>query len=81
MRHEQRPGMTDFESLRGHFQGFQQSGATGPRAMIAAIIAQAALDYKRGDAGAREFFRSAAYRHYLSWLELPTNYLPLGVQL
>lgn len=73
--------MTPFESMRGHFQGYQQSGATGAVALITAVIAQAVLDYMKGDPGAREFFRSPAYRNYLAWLELPVTYLPQGVQL
>lgn len=56
----------------------------GARALVACIIAQAARDYFEADSNqfsARDYFSGPLYRHHLAWLELPTDWLPAGVQL
>ena len=80
MTYKQRPGLTRYESIRGHFQGFQQSGAHGTRAIIAAVIALAEMDYLDGDNDAVEYFRGEAYQYHLDYLDLPRSYLPIGVR-
>ena len=55
------------------------TGKAGPRALIVAIFARAALDLADGDPAAARFFLSRDYRHYLELIELPADYLPDGV--
>ena len=73
-RYQQRPDMTRREQIRGMFQGCQQAGMVGPQALIVAVLAQAAIDAEDGDKSAREFFHSRVCRHYLTWLDLPTEW-------
>lgn len=80
MTYKQREGMGRYESIRGHFQGFQQSGANGHRAIILAVIAVAEMDYLDGDADAVDYFRGEAYQFHLDYLDLPRSYLPIGVR-
>jgi hypothetical protein len=55
------------------------TGKAGPRALVVAILARAALDLADGDPAAARFFLSKDYRHYLELIELPADYLPAGV--
>lgn len=55
------------------------TGKAGPRALVVAILARAALDLADGDPAAARFFLSRDYRHYLELIELPADYLPAGV--
>lgn len=61
------------------FQTYHTQGAAGPRALLAAVIARAALDLADGDPAAAGFFLSKDYRHYLELIGLPGDYLPDGV--
>ena len=61
------------------FQTFQGRGPTGPRALVTAVIGQAATDLDQGDPAAAGFFLSGHYRHYLELIGLPADYLPAGV--
>lgn len=64
------------------FQSFQGRGLVGPRALLSAVIATAALDLDRGGGPARSaarYFLSDLYRGHLAWLGLPPDFLPAGV--
>lgn len=59
---------------------FQAAGGkSGNRALLAAIIGQAALDLADGDHGAAAYFLSDLYRGHLQYLDLPDDLLPAGV--
>jgi hypothetical protein len=59
---------------------YARHNLTGERALIAAVIGQAYTDYlsksanERADAAA--YFRSQTYRHHLTLLGLPANWMP-----
>jgi len=61
------------------------SGLTGPRGLITALVARAAMD-SLGAAGianaidAWAFLQGDLYREYLSWLDLPTDWWPAGIE-
>ena len=65
------------------FQTFQGKGATGPRALIVAIVTTAALDLEGDEPGAARsaaaYFLSDLYRHHVTLAGLPPDYLPEGV--
>ena len=60
-------------------QTYAASGATGPRALVVAIIGYAARDALDGDAAAARFLLSPGYRRYLELAGLPPDWLPAGV--
>lgn len=61
------------------FQTFQGRGSVGPRALLSAVIATAALDLADGDPAAAAYFLSDLYRHHVTLAGLPADYLPEGV--
>lgn len=64
------------------FQTFQKgTGSRGPRALLTAVIATAALDVAAGDQGAARYFLSDLYRHHIELVGLSADYLPDGVTL
>ena len=60
-------------------QSFQGRGPVGPRALLSAVIAVAALDVADGDPAAAAYFLSDLYRHHVTLAGLPPDYLPEGV--
>ena len=60
-------------------QTYAASGATGPRALVVAIIGYAARDALDGDVAAARFLLSPGYRRYLELAGLPPDWLPAGV--
>ena len=60
-------------------QSFQGRGPVGPRALLSAVIAVAALDVADGDPAAAAYFLSDLYRHHVTLAGLPPEYLPEGV--
>lgn len=60
---------------------FQASSKkAGPRALLTAIVGQAAADLADGDRGAAAYFLSEQYKHHVSLLGFPADYLPVGVK-
>lgn len=60
--------------------GFQAAtDKAGGSALLTAVIGQAALDLAEGDHGAAQYFLSDVYRHHVTLLGLPGDYLPAGV--
>ena len=55
------------------------AGKAGERALLAAVIGQAALDLADGDRGAAAYFLSDYYRGHLQQLGLSDDILPDGV--
>ena len=55
------------------------TGKAGPRALVVAILARAALDLADDDPAAALFFLSKDYWHYLELVGLPADFLPAGV--
>lgn len=57
----------------------------GSRGLVTAIIAQAVNDWRSGKKkqrkNARKYFASQVYRYHLSLLDLPKDWLPVGVEL
>ena len=51
----------------------------GPAALLTAVIHQAVIDYRRGDATAAAYFSGDTYRNHLDHLGLPGDWLPEGV--
>jgi hypothetical protein len=55
----------------------------GPEALLAAVIAQAALDAEGNDAILRrdafQYFTSPIYKHHLSQLGLDVGLMPIGM--
>lgn len=62
------------------FATFQGQGPTGPRALLSAVIARAALDVAAGDVAAAVYFLSNDYRRHVELIGLPADYLPAGVE-
>ena len=62
------------------FATFQGRRPTGPRAVLAAVIGQAALDLAAGDVAAAVYFLSNDYRRHVELIGLPAHYLPAGVE-
>lgn len=57
----------------------------GARGLVTAVIAQAVNDWRSGKGkrrkNARKYFRGPVYRYHLSLLDLPTDWLPTGVEI
>lgn len=57
----------------------------GERGLLTAVIAQAVKDWRSGTKrkrrNARKYFKSATYKYHLSLLDLPKDWLPVGVEL
>jgi hypothetical protein len=57
----------------------------GGRGLLTAVIAQAVNDWRSGPGkqrkNARRYFSGPVYRYHLSLLDLPTDWLPTGVEL
>ena len=60
-------------------QSFGAGRPNGERALVVAIIGDAARDAADGDAAAAAWFLSDRYRWYLSLLGLPSEWLPTGL--
>lgn len=60
-------------------QVFAHSKREGTRALVAAIVAQAAIDLADGRQDAAVYFRSEWYRTHLDVLDLDVNLLPAGI--
>lgn len=69
---------TDWRRAVTAFQG-AAGKAGGGRALLVAIIGQAALDLAEGDRGAAAYFLSDYYRGHLQQLGLSDDLLPDGV--
>lgn len=56
----------------------------GPRGLVAAVIAQAVHDWRSGKRkrrkNARRYFKGPVYRYHLGLLDLPKDWLPVGVE-
>ncbi len=68
----------DWQRAMKTFQA--SSKKAGPRALLTAIVGQAAADLAGGDRGAAAYFLSEQYKHHVSLLGFPADYLPVGVK-
>lgn len=57
----------------------------GARGLVTAVIAQAVNDWRSGTGkrrkNARSYFSGPVYRYHLTLLDLPRDWLPVGVEL